>query len=136
MPDRKSARPVIISPRLGREAAKVNDPRLLRLPAIRSHDQFDTNDRMVLFMDAADIVARGLADGLRGGAGHDRRDGLPRRAAGLAVVPADAARFCRGIIRNRIRLCRLIHGPDQRHACREIHSRSHRHLIPRRGSHA
>src|SRR3546814_12884731 len=58
--------------------APVGDPAMLRLATVRSHDQFNTtiysyndryrgvyNDRMILFMHADDIAARGLAAGVK-----------------------------------------------------------------------
>ncbi len=77
----------------------VDDPQMLRLSTIRSHDQFNTtiysyndryrgiyNDRMVLFMNAGDIAARGLRDGQQVALDTISPDGLPRRVAGLTVV--------------------------------------------------
>ncbi|WEJ78579.1 FdhF/YdeP family oxidoreductase [Paracoccus versutus] len=77
----------------------VDDPQMLRLSTIRSHDQFNTTiysyndryrgihgDRMVLFMNAGDIAARGLADGQAVALETISRDGRPRRVAGLTVV--------------------------------------------------
>ena len=77
----------------------VDDPAMLRLATVRSHDQFNTtiysnndryrgvyNDRMVLFMNAEDIAARGLAAGTRVALETISTDGLARRVDGLTVL--------------------------------------------------
>lgn len=77
----------------------VADPAMLRLSTIRSHDQFNTtiysyndryrgihNDRMVLFMNAEDRAARGLADGQVVALDTISADGRQRRVEGLTVV--------------------------------------------------
>jgi len=77
----------------------VDDPAMLRLATVRSHDQFNTtiysnndryrgvyNDRMVLFMNAEDIAARGLASGTRVALETISTDGLARRVGGLTVL--------------------------------------------------
>ena len=77
----------------------VDDPAMLRLATVRSHDQFNTtiysnndryrgvyNDRMVLFMNAEDIAARGLASGTRVALETISTDGLARRVDGLTVL--------------------------------------------------
>ena len=77
----------------------VDDPAMLRLATVRSHDQFNTtiysnndryrgvyNDRMVLFMNAEDIAARGLASGTRVALETISTDGLVRRVDGLTVL--------------------------------------------------
>jgi len=77
----------------------VDDPAMLRLATVRSHDQFNTtiysnndryrgvyNDRMVLFMNVEDIAARGLAAGTRVALETISTDGLARRVDGLTVL--------------------------------------------------
>ncbi|MDG3579547.1 FdhF/YdeP family oxidoreductase [Rhizobium sp. YJ-22] len=77
----------------------VDDPAMLRLATVRSHDQFNTtiysnndryrgvyNDRMVLFMNAGDIAARGLASGARIALETISTDGLARRVEGLTIL--------------------------------------------------
>jgi len=77
----------------------VDDPAMLRLATVRSHDQFNTtiysnndryrgvyNDRMVLFMNAGDIAARGLASGARIALETISTDGLERRVDGLTIL--------------------------------------------------
>ncbi|MGN8550456.1 molybdopterin dinucleotide binding domain-containing protein [Bradyrhizobium sp. 13971] len=79
--------------------ASVSDPDMLRLATIRSHDQFNTtiysnndryrgvyNDRMVLFMNAEDRVARGLEDGSSIALETISDDGIRRRVNGLKVL--------------------------------------------------
>lgn len=78
---------------------RVDDPGMLRLATIRSHDQFNTtiysyndryrgiyNDRMVLLMNAEDRAARGLADGARVDVQTISDDGVERRVDGLTVI--------------------------------------------------
>lgn len=77
----------------------VEDPAMLRLATIRSHDQFNTtiysyndryrgvyNDRMVLFMNKEDRIARGLEDGSRVALETIAKDGVPRRVDALTVI--------------------------------------------------
>ena len=77
----------------------VDDPAMLRLATVRSHDQFNTtiysyndryrgvyNDRMVLFMNTDDRMARGLEAGCRISLETISRDGIPRRVDGLTVI--------------------------------------------------
>jgi len=77
----------------------VDDPAMLRLATVRSHDQFNTtiysnndryrgvyNDRMVLFMNAEDLAARGIASGERITLETISRDGLARRVDGLTAL--------------------------------------------------
>lgn len=79
--------------------APVADPTMLRLATVRSHDQFNTtiysnndryrgvyNDRMVLFMNADDRMARGLADRSRVVLETISNDGAVRRVSGLTVL--------------------------------------------------
>ena len=77
----------------------VDDPAMLRLATVRSHDQFNTtiysnndryrgvyNDRMVLFMNAEDLAARGLATGARISLETISTDGVMRRVDGLTAL--------------------------------------------------
>lgn len=77
----------------------VTDPDMLRLATVRSHDQFNTtiysyndryrgvyNDRMVVFMNAEDLAARGLTSGDSIGLETISPDGVPRRIDGLTVL--------------------------------------------------
>ncbi len=77
----------------------VDDPAMLRLATVRSHDQFNTtiysnndryrgvyNDRMVLFMNADDLAERGLASGARIALETISTDGLARRVDGLTAL--------------------------------------------------
>ena len=79
--------------------APVADPEMLRLATVRSHDQFNTtiysyndryrgvyNDRMVLFMNAEDLAARGLVSGARIALETISTDGLARRVDGLTAL--------------------------------------------------
>lgn len=79
--------------------APVADPAMLRLATVRSHDQFNTtiysnndryrgvyNDRMVVFMNAADRTARRLEDGARIALETISNDGVQRRVDGLTVL--------------------------------------------------
>jgi formate dehydrogenase major subunit len=79
--------------------APVSDPAMLRLATVRSHDQFNTtvysyndryrgvyNDRMVLFMNAEDRAARGLASGCRVALETIAADGIQRRVDGLTIL--------------------------------------------------
>lgn len=77
----------------------VDDPAMLRLATVRSHDQFNTtiysyndryrgvyNDRMVLFMSVEDREARGLEAGARIALETITHDGITRRIEGLTVI--------------------------------------------------
>ncbi len=77
----------------------VDDPAMLRLATVRSHDQFNTtiysnndryrgvyNDRMVLFMNAEDLAERGLASGARITLETISTDGMARRVDGLTAL--------------------------------------------------
>ena len=77
----------------------VDDPDMLRLATVRSHDQFNTtiysyndryrgvyNDRMVLFMNEQDRLARGLAKDAQVAVETISRDGVARRVDGLTVI--------------------------------------------------
>jgi len=77
----------------------VDDPEMLRLATVRSHDQFNTtiysnndryrgvyNDRMVLFMNAEDLAMRGLASGARIALETISTDGMTRRVEGLTAL--------------------------------------------------
>jgi formate dehydrogenase major subunit len=79
--------------------APVADPTMLRLATVRSHDQFNTtvysyndryrgvyNDRMVLFMNADDMAARGLEPKARVALEAITDDGVRRRVDGLTVL--------------------------------------------------
>ena len=85
----------------------VHDPDLLRLATVRSHDQYNTtiysyndryrgvyNDRMVLFMNIEDRLARGLEGGA-GQPGDDQRRwrAAPHRGPDGAGLPMRAARW-------------------------------------------
>jgi formate dehydrogenase major subunit len=78
---------------------RVSDPAMLRLATVRSHDQFNTtiysyndryrgvyNDRMVLFMNSDDRIARGLEKGCRIALETISSDGINRRVDGLTVL--------------------------------------------------
>ncbi|MCP5403785.1 MAG: FdhF/YdeP family oxidoreductase [Novosphingobium sp.] len=77
----------------------VDDPAMLRLATVRSHDQFNTtiysysdryrgvyNDRMVVFMNEDDRKERGLARQARIALETISDDGIRRRVAGLTVI--------------------------------------------------
>ena len=77
----------------------IDDPSMLRLATVRSHDQFNTsiysyndryrgvyNDRMVLFMNEEDRRARGLAQEARVALETFSNDGHHRRVEGLTVL--------------------------------------------------
>lgn len=79
--------------------APVDDPGMLRLATVRSHDQFNTtiysyndryrgvyNDRMVVFMNAGDMAARGLAEGAKITLETISTDGIVRRVEGLTAI--------------------------------------------------
>ncbi len=79
--------------------APVADPSMLRLATVRSHDQFNTtvysyndryrgvyNDRMVLFMNAEDRIARGLEPRSRVALETIADDGVRRRVDGLTLL--------------------------------------------------
>ncbi|MBX3593267.1 FdhF/YdeP family oxidoreductase [Sphingomonas sp.] len=79
--------------------APVDDPAMLRLATVRSHDQFNTtiysnsdryrgvyNDRMVVFMNPEDRQARGFADKGRIALETISADGIARRVGGLTVI--------------------------------------------------
>lgn len=77
----------------------VADRDMLRLATIRSHDQFNTTiyshndryrgiqgDRMVIFMNASDMAARGIAHQARVTAETISNDGRTRRVEGLTAL--------------------------------------------------
>ena len=77
----------------------VDDPAMLRLATVRSHDQFNTtiysyndryrgvyDDRMVLFMNAQDMADRGLKEYDTIALETISRDGIARRVDGLTVL--------------------------------------------------
>ncbi|AQS87739.1 formate dehydrogenase subunit alpha [Neoasaia chiangmaiensis NBRC 101099] len=77
----------------------IDDPAMLRLSTIRSHDQFNTtiysnsdryrgvyNDRMILFMNAQDRADRGLPPKARVALETIAEDGITRRVDGLTVL--------------------------------------------------
>ncbi|GAB2314895.1 FdhF/YdeP family oxidoreductase [Stenotrophomonas geniculata] len=77
----------------------VHDPDMLRLATVRSHDQYNTtiysyndryrgvyNDRMVLFMNIEDRLARGLDKEARVSLETISGDGVQRRIEGLTVL--------------------------------------------------
>ena len=79
--------------------APVDDPAMLRLATVRSHDQFNTtiysyndryrgvyNDRMVLFMNEDDRRDHGLESGQKITLETIASDGVERRIAGLTVL--------------------------------------------------
>jgi formate dehydrogenase major subunit len=79
--------------------APVDDPGMLRLATVRSHDQFNTtiysyndryrgvyNDRMAVFMNAEDMAARGLAEGAKITLETISTDGIVRRVEGLTAI--------------------------------------------------
>ncbi|MEL0154685.1 FdhF/YdeP family oxidoreductase [Sphingopyxis sp.] len=79
--------------------APADDPGMLRLATVRSHDQFNTtiysyndryrgvyNDRMVVFMNAEDMAARGLAEGAKITLETISTDGIVRRVEGLTAI--------------------------------------------------
>lgn len=79
--------------------AEVDDPSMLRLATVRSHDQFNTtiysyndryrgvyNNRMVLFMNVDDRKARGLESGQLIALETIASDGIERRVGGLTVL--------------------------------------------------
>jgi formate dehydrogenase major subunit len=79
--------------------APVDDPAMLRLATVRSHDQFNTtvysdsdryrgvyNDRMVVFMNPEDRAARGLQPNARIALETISDDGVQRRVEGLTVL--------------------------------------------------
>ncbi len=79
--------------------APVDDPGMLRLATVRSHDQFNTtiysyndryrgvyNDRMVAFMNAEDMAAHGLAEGAKITLETISTDGIVRRVEGLTAI--------------------------------------------------
>jgi formate dehydrogenase major subunit len=79
--------------------ARVADPAMLRLATVRSHDQFNTtiysyndryrgvyNDRMVLFINEDDRIARGLEKGARIALETISDDGVARRVAALTLI--------------------------------------------------
>jgi molybdopterin-dependent oxidoreductase alpha subunit len=79
--------------------AAVDDPAMLRLATVRSHDQFNTTiysyndryrgiygDRMVLFMNADDRTDRGLEAGARVALETIADDGTARRVEGLTLI--------------------------------------------------
>ena len=83
----------------------VDDPAMLRLATVRSHDQFNTtiysyndryrgvhNDRMVLFMNTEDRIARGLEDGAKVALETLSDDGVYRCVDGLTVIDYPMAR--------------------------------------------
>jgi formate dehydrogenase major subunit len=78
---------------------QIDDPAMLRLATVRSHDQFNTTiysyndryrgvrgDRMVLFINAADREARGLAAEARVTLETISDDGIARRVGPLTLV--------------------------------------------------
>ncbi|HEL4235801.1 TPA: FdhF/YdeP family oxidoreductase [Stenotrophomonas maltophilia] len=79
--------------------APVDDPEMLRLATVRSHDQYNTtiysyndryrgvyNDRMVLFMNIEDRLARGLEKEALVSLETISGDGVNRRIEGLTVL--------------------------------------------------
>lgn len=88
----------LVLPGLAVDAA-VDDPDMLRLATVRSHDQFNTtiysyndryrgihNDRMILFVNAEDRLARGLAGRAKVALETIADDGIVRRVEGLTLV--------------------------------------------------
>ncbi|AMG76351.1 MULTISPECIES: FdhF/YdeP family oxidoreductase [Sphingopyxis] len=79
--------------------ARVDDPAMLRLATVRSHDQFNTtiysysdryrgvyNDRMILFMNADDRIARGLEKGATVALETISTNGVRRRVDALTII--------------------------------------------------
>jgi formate dehydrogenase major subunit len=79
--------------------APVADPTMLRLATVRSHDQFNTTiysyndryrgvygDRMIVFVNAEDRVARGFDAGAKVALETISDDGLIRRVEGLTLL--------------------------------------------------
>ncbi|MGB3320075.1 MAG: FdhF/YdeP family oxidoreductase [Sphingopyxis granuli] len=79
--------------------ARVDDPTMLRLATVRSHDQFNTtiysysdryrgvyNDRMILFMNADDRIARGLEKGATVALETISTDAVRRRVDALTII--------------------------------------------------
>ncbi|MGH6652358.1 MAG: FdhF/YdeP family oxidoreductase [Sphingopyxis sp.] len=79
--------------------APVADPTMLRLATVRSHDQFNTTiysyndryrgvygDRMIVFVNAEDRVARGLDAGAKVALETISDDGVVRRVEGLTLL--------------------------------------------------
>jgi len=79
--------------------APVDDPAMLRLATVRSHDQFNTTiysyndryrgvkgDRMILFVNAEDREARGLEAGAVVALETISGDGIARRVEGLTLI--------------------------------------------------
>lgn len=77
----------------------VEDPTMLRLATVRSHDQYNTtiysyndryrgvyNDRMILFMNLEDRVARGISKEGQVSLETISSDGVHRRVDGLTVL--------------------------------------------------
>ncbi|WBU62805.1 FdhF/YdeP family oxidoreductase [Paracoccus aerodenitrificans] len=77
----------------------VDDPQMLRLATVRSHDQFNTTiysendryrgirgDRMVLFLNGEDMQARGVSQGQSVALETISNDNIRRRVDGLTVV--------------------------------------------------
>lgn len=77
----------------------IDDPTMLRLATVRSHDQFNTtiysyndryrgvyNDRMVLFMNENDRIARGLEPRATVALETISTDGIKRRVDALTVI--------------------------------------------------
>ncbi|WP_257539797.1 FdhF/YdeP family oxidoreductase [Sphingobium sp. CFD-1] len=78
---------------------RVDDPAMLRLATVRSHDQFNTtiysyndryrgvyNDRMILFMNKEDRIARGLETGARIALETIGGEGMRRRVDALTII--------------------------------------------------
>ena len=79
--------------------APVDDPDMLRLATVRSHDQFNTtiysyndryrgvyDDRMVIFVNAEDREARGFDAREKVALETIANDGIARRAEGLTLI--------------------------------------------------
>jgi hypothetical protein len=108
----------------------VHDPDMLRLATVRSHDQYNTtiysyndryrgvyNDRMVLFMNIEDRLARGL-EGSAGQPGDDQRRwrAAAHRGPDRAGLPDAARRAGRLLPRTEPVAAAGLLRPDQRHA--------------------
>lgn len=89
---------ILVMPGLAVDAP-VDDPEMLRLATVRSHDQYNTtiysyndryrgvyNDRMVLFMNIEDRLARGLEKEALVSLETISGDGVNRRIEGLTVL--------------------------------------------------
>src|SRR3546814_20842868 len=93
---------------------------MLRLATVRSRDQFNTtiysyndryrgvyNDRMILFMHADDIAARGLAAGVKVELETIGIDGIARRVERLTVIDYPMRSEDRRVGKGCVRTCKF-----------------------------